>query len=148
MILIPLHARDGSVRDYAAVDDIDADLGQVSWSLGSAGYAQRQTQRGSRKGPAVRKTVMLSLHRAIAQRMGIDDAPMVDHEDRDKLNCRRHNLRPADALLNARNRPRGLGPAPQTIGCSEPGCDAKHYAKGQCRRHWFRGYQRAWRAAA
>lgn len=148
--LIPLRRRDGSVRVHAVVDHDDwLWASQFRWSLGGAGYAQRTVQGGgARQGQQRPKTIVQALHRAIAERMGIGDAPMIDHRNRDPLDCRRSNLRPADPVLNARNRPKGSGPAPQHFGCTEPDCGEKHYARGKCRRHWFRDYQRERRAAA
>lgn len=45
-----------------------------------------------------------SLHRFVAERMGIGAAPEIDHEDRDGLNCRRSNLRAASHSQNQTNR--------------------------------------------
>lgn len=93
---IALRARDGSIRAVALIDDADA--GPVSmhrWSLHSGGYAQRSVIRDG-------KRVTLLLHREI---MGFapGDAPRVDHVNRDRLDCRRSNLRVATHAQNMQN---------------------------------------------
>jgi len=95
---IPLHARDGTVRAYALVDEIDYQrLGLFCWSLHAEGYAFRRERRDER--PEGRRGVVY-LHRAI---LGFDRTQklFVDHVNRDKLDCRRENLRPLDRALNA-----------------------------------------------
>src|SRR5258708_36375432 len=78
---IPLRAKDGSVRAYALVDDEDFEhLSEWNWSLNPQGYAQRT----------------VTMH---AEIMG----EMSDHVDRDGLNNRRGNLRPATKAQNAQN---------------------------------------------
>src|SRR5690348_7035928 len=92
---IPLRARDGSIRAHVIVDASDAAwVNQWRWSL-SGGYAYRTATINGRK-----ETVWL--HRALLgciQRDGIE----VDHIDRDRLNCRRHNLRRLNHSGNAQN---------------------------------------------
>lgn len=92
---IPLRARDGSVRDYALVDDdVFEELGSLRWSLHSQGYAYRQA-------PGLPRRNVL-LHRAV---MGLEygDRREIDHENRIKLDCRRENLRITDRHGNAQN---------------------------------------------
>jgi hypothetical protein len=98
---IPLRARDGTVRAYALIDDEDYDTvtarlrgnGEVRWSLDSDGYAVRSTWRD-------RKRTTFKLHRVI---MAAPPGVEVDHEDRNRLNCCRSNLRLATRAQNAQN---------------------------------------------
>src|ERR1700680_259531 len=99
---LPLRARDGSVRDYALVDATDFDwLNQWRWSLGSHGYAWRNTRLDNRKGRAI------LLHRAI---LGLEhgDPRFGEHRDRNPLNCRRSNLRIAERGHADNQQNRGL----------------------------------------
>jgi len=78
----------------ATVDDVDADLATYRWCAAKSlktFYAKRGT-RG--------KTVYL--HKVVAARKGIDGE--VDHKDRNGLNCRRDNLRPANHSQNIANQ--------------------------------------------
>lgn len=99
MSFIPLRRRSGEIAAHAVVDDIDADLARVRWHLGASGYAVRSEWYGS--APRCRT---VHLHREVLARMGHADAPEGDHKDRDKLNCRRSNLRPATRTVNNQNR--------------------------------------------
>lgn len=81
---IPLRARDGSVRAYALVDADDAErFGGYRWCLASMGYARRTVRVEGR-------SVAVYLHREIA---GATAGQDVDHINRDRLDCRRANLR-------------------------------------------------------
>lgn len=82
---IPLRARDGSIRAYALVDAADAEwANQWRWSLGK-GYALRIGCAGGS-----RQTILL--HREL---LGLSpgDGLEGDHINRDRLDCRRANLR-------------------------------------------------------
>ena len=115
-IRIPLRARDGSVRAWAVVSPEDADLANKKWSLGAGGYAVRSQYVPG--GPQLN----FRLHRVVLERMGHGGAPMCDHINRDRLDSRRENLRPADAKLNAANReyPNGRKGQPRTLSDPEP----------------------------
>jgi hypothetical protein len=79
----------------ATVDDEDADLVERTWcavNINSNTYAM--SGAGDRP----------YLHQVIAQRMGIQG--LVDHKDRNGLNCRRDNLRPATRDQNNQNQRR------------------------------------------
>lgn len=83
----------------AIIDNVDADLAELRW------YAQRApttfyAMRSIRKSDGKKTTERL--HQIIARRMGIVGPP--DHKDRDGLNNRRDNLRPADSVQNGANR--------------------------------------------
>lgn len=91
---IPLLARDGSVREYATVDEEYVDgLLERRWSLDSDGYAITSTHKAGRR-------VVLRMHRVV---LGRDDTPEVDHINGNRLDNRRSNLRPATRVQNAQN---------------------------------------------
>ena len=93
-IRIPLHARDGSIRAHAVIDECDAHFATHRWRLHSAGYA---------KGRIDGQDALL--HRAILG-LARGDGLEVDHIDGDKLNCRRSNL----TYRDARTESAELGP--------------------------------------
>jgi hypothetical protein len=85
---IPLRAKDGSIRAYAIVDAADAEwASRWAWHLNNNGYAARHEWDGT---SATDRTVLL--HREL---LGLvyGDHRHGDHIDRDRLNCRRANLR-------------------------------------------------------
>ena len=90
----------------AVVDKIDAGLAQLNWCAKKG----RRTFYARRR---LGKTTQL-LHRVIAQRLGI--VGHVDHQDRNGLNCRRNNLRPATPRENACNRAKQLNNTSGFIG--------------------------------
>lgn len=84
-----LKLSNGSV---ALVDNDMAYLAQHTWHLAN-GYARRQEW-------ADRKFLRnVYLHREV-----LKGVSRVDHKNGDRLDCRRANLRPASARVNARNR--------------------------------------------
>lgn len=97
MRLIPLRARDGSVRALAVVDDADFEhVSRWRWCLSRGGYPRRGFSVGGGK---VRH---VALHREL---MGEPPAGMVvDHIDRDPLNNRRENLRFVTQAENLQNK--------------------------------------------
>ena len=85
---IPLTSRSGVIRAYAIVDAADAEIAiRWRWHLMTVGYVGRDEP--SEPGRPKEKVY---LHRAI---LGLSrgDRREVDHIDRDRLNCRRSNLR-------------------------------------------------------
>lgn len=95
--LIPLRARDGSVRAYAIVDAADADwVNQWRWCLDGNGYASRGVRHSGR-------TRQFQLHREL---LGLTrgDGFEGDHIDRNHLNCRRYNLRVVRRPGNTQNK--------------------------------------------
>lgn len=85
----------------AVIDETDADLLAFKWCASKSGkafYAQRAVKRADGVWTIER------LHRVIAARMGISGNP--DHKNRDSLDCRRENLRPATPSQNSANRSR------------------------------------------
>ena len=98
---IPLCARDGSIRAYAIIDAADATwISQWRWSL-NEGYARRNVWIQQR----VRH---IYLHREL---LGLKRGNRLkgDHIDRDKLNCRRSNLRIVPHVGNMQNVPSHAG---------------------------------------
>lgn len=95
-VRIPLCRRDGSICAYVIVDAADADwVNQWRWSLTDNGYAKRYARiDGARQ--------QVYLHRALLG-FGPDDRVQVDHINRDKLDNRRCNLRPATRAENNQN---------------------------------------------
>lgn len=77
----------------AEISPEDTDLAERRWHV-TAGYAARAVWAGGRR--------TIYLHRVIAERMGI--VGLVDHANRDRLDNRRENLRPATYSQNAGNR--------------------------------------------
>jgi|688.fasta_scaffold677884_2 hypothetical protein len=71
-------------------------LGYRKWSVGRWGYAQASIQNKTR-----------ALHRflwALANKCDYAQVPTLDHINRDKLDNRLSNLRPASECLNRQNR--------------------------------------------
>lgn len=92
---IPLRGRRGTIRGYALVDTADAAFAkQWRWHL-TGGYAVRTDRSDGQK-----HTV--KLHRAILGLAPWTDE--VDHIDRDRLNCRRANLRVIPKAANRQNK--------------------------------------------
>lgn len=90
--LIPLLARDGSVRGYTIVDDGDLPfLNGWTWSLAGPGYAMRRHKGGT-----------TYMHRAL---LGLEpgDTREGDHINRCKLDNRRSNLRIVEGQQNSHN---------------------------------------------
>jgi len=79
----------GNSDKRALISDVDTDLVFLNtFHLDSNGYPKTGDQR--------------KLHKIIASRMGLHGE--IDHEDRNKLNCQRENLRLATRQENSRNR--------------------------------------------
>ncbi len=96
---IPLRAADRkTVRAYALVDAADAEMvNQWRWSLHKRGYAVRH-----QKIDGVQRAILL--HRQILGLVhgdGLDG----DHKNRNRLDCRRSNLRPTPKHGNRQNVP-------------------------------------------
>ena len=97
---IPLHDRQGSVRGQVILDADDvAWASQWRWYLGSEGYAERVDSRDEHG-----RTQHHLLHRDL---LGLvhGDGLEVDHIDRDRLNCRRSNMRAIPEGKNMQNLP-------------------------------------------
>lgn len=93
--VIPVHRR-GSIAAHAIVDAEDvAVVGQYRWTLNLNGYAWRSVDGGRRH---------IYLHRAIAGATW-GDGTYVDHINRDRMDCRRVNLRIVTPQQSAQNKP-------------------------------------------
>lgn len=102
MIRIPLHNRGGEVVAHALIDECDAALAaQPGWYLHSR-YVVRKEWVPPDQWPAY------WLHREV---LGLDrdDPRRVDHINRDRLDCRRANLRIATHAENMQNVPARTG---------------------------------------
>lgn len=102
MKLIPLYDQHGEVIAYAEVDDADHEpLTRWRWHRNAYGYAVRSTTRRGQH-------LVYFLHRQLlgvehGARDGTGARIEVDHEDLDKLNCRRSNLRITTSSGNKQN---------------------------------------------
>src|SRR5574343_305405 len=89
MILIPLGGKRGAVKGFTQIDEVDADLAETHWWLGSNGYARREAWIDW----TTRKRETIYLHRVIAERkLGRSLALFAEHANRDRLDNRRDNL--------------------------------------------------------
>jgi hypothetical protein len=97
-------------RGVALVDDEDYELVRhYSWRLSSRGYAVAWTPGSAEE----RRLVYM--HRLLT---GVPDDLDVDHENRNKLDNRRFNLRWATTSQNIANRAKAEGCSSQYIGVS------------------------------
>lgn len=109
-IRIPLRRRDGTVRAYTLIDEIDAGQATHRWYLHNIGYAYREL-----RGFSPRRTVLL--HREIAGLVP-GDGREVDHLNRDRLDNRRVNLRVVTHAENQQNMSSHRGSASKYRGVS------------------------------
>jgi hypothetical protein len=92
---IPLRKRDGTVRDFALVDDADYEaLSGYRWCLRVGLHGNDYAQRG------IHGVTTILMHRQI---MGFPNGK-IDHRDGNGLNNQRSNLRLATTAENAQNR--------------------------------------------
>jgi HNH endonuclease len=97
--LIPLRARDGSVRAWALVDaERHEELSAFRWALHSRGYASRKVHANSSSTTELLHRRLMGLHPG--------DGRQVDHRNGDKLDNRTSNLREATSCENAQNHHR------------------------------------------
>ena len=102
----------------ALIDGIDSDLADSKWHLrrsgkdkdgGIIGYAARTLHENPDDS---NDTYAELLHVIVAKRMGLDlEGRDVDHKDRNKMNCRRSNLRAATRSQNKANSGYRIGPS-------------------------------------
>lgn len=99
--LLPLSAYRGKARSYAIIDAVDAEwAGRWAWHVDKDGYAVREERSPKRR--------RILLHRAL---LGLDsgDSPEGDHINRNRLDCRRANLRAIPGAGNRQNVPSQQG---------------------------------------
>lgn len=95
--LIPLCDRSGAVKAHAVIDVADASwASQWRWTLSTEGYATRGTEIAG-------KQLTIRLHRELLGLPQVSDGRDGDHIDRDRLNCRRENLRIVPSGKNQQN---------------------------------------------
>lgn len=83
------------------LDDVDSDLiCRYKWHITDSGYAARNTSR-MEFGVKVNKRIWL--HKVVFSRVEPNYAGLVDHKNRNKLDCRRENLRASDRSGNSQN---------------------------------------------
>lgn len=113
---------------FVLVDDEDFEwLNQWKWYVGSSGYAVRKfTING------VEECVLL--HRQIMN-CSKGDGKIIDHKDRNKLNCQRENLRFSTHQDNARNVKSSKNSSSNYLGVSW------HSARGRWRATIFKDYK-------
>lgn len=90
---------------FALVDEEDADLASFAWFANRCGKSNAEASfyvfRAGHVG--AKKTRNVSLHRNIADRMGLDLSKQIDHKNGNPLDNRRCNLREATSTENRRN---------------------------------------------
>lgn len=113
--LVPLRARDGSIKTYALIDAADAEwVNQWLWHLNGNGYVARNVADGPNK------QTKIYLQRALLglpHKKGSLDLTG-DHIDRDPLNNRRGNLRAIPEDGNKQNVSSVSGSASKYRGVS------------------------------
>lgn len=115
---------------YTAVDNkYHAALKAIgAWHDNGGGYAVHTTMRGG-------KYTAVYMHRLVLQLAGVPCASHTDHRDGNRLNNRRHNLRPTNSQGNARNSQRHATNASGYKGVSfykrDGTWEARIYANGQ-----------------
>lgn len=90
----------------AIVDDADYDrvVGRGSWFYDRGYAARKEYVRGS--GKAHPKGIKIYLHQFV---LGVDPGVQVDHRNRNRLDCRRENLRMCNNAQNNANKPKWCG---------------------------------------
>jgi hypothetical protein len=97
---IPLSGINGQGK-YALVDDEDFDrVSQLRWCIDNHGYAGRSVHRPKTHPNGKRGVSRLKLHHFV---LGSKPGQHVDHENRNRLDCRRSNLRPSTHAENNQN---------------------------------------------
>jgi hypothetical protein len=97
--MIPLTDRYSEVRGHVLVDAADAPfVCQWRWNLDHEGYATRGTSKAGQDKESIR------LHRELLGLPRATDGREGDHINRDRLDCRRENLRVATTAQNLQNK--------------------------------------------
>lgn len=93
---------------FAVVDEEDADLVELRWSLSRNGYARHSRWVDGRARDYLMHRLVLGLEHG--------DGTIVDHRNGDRLDNRRANLRIVTAAGNARNRRSRTGSSSRFVG--------------------------------
>lgn len=144
-VLVPLHARDGSVRARALIDASDAArVALHRWFLATGGYARRSIYF-----PSTQRFGSRALHREVLG-LSPSDPQRVDHVNGDRLDNRRVNLRLATAAENSQNRRGGnRGSLSRYRGVTWSKKSGK-WAAGVMldgKQHWLGAFDDEWAAA-
>ena len=88
---------------FAIVDEVDGEaVGKKNW------HAEKERDCGTYAAATFKndggESRQVMLHRFIGERMGLELTALVDHENRNGLDCRRGNLRDATPANNMHNR--------------------------------------------
>lgn len=120
-VRVPLYRRDGSIRAYAIVDASDAEwVNQWRWRL-SGGYAARTARIAGRWS-------LIQLHRVL---LGLEhgDPCYGDHQNLDRLDNRRSNLRAVSQQGNSQNRASHRGSSSKYRGVCWSKAEGKWFAR-------------------
>ena len=100
MKFIEIHNRKNEIVGYAKVSDCDyEEVSKHNWTQHNGGYVCAKIDKR-----------MTLLHRFVMElKTGLSNFSMVDHVNHHKEDCRRENLRIANAKDNARNRKKSKG---------------------------------------
>jgi hypothetical protein len=96
-IVLLLRRRNGTVAGFAAISHEDRYLARYRWHLTAVGYVARNMPRGTRPRAVY-------LHREVLGLMP-GDGLQADHRNRNRLDCRRSNLRVVTNAQNCQNLP-------------------------------------------
>lgn len=114
---IPLHSRTGEILAYALVSPEDEALGAYRWHRNAHGYAVRLVTVDEMTPKGKKRQRAIFLHREILG-LKFGDRRQADHISRDRLDCRRENLRIVTQAQSMQNRNgwgksqhRGVSPA-------------------------------------
>jgi hypothetical protein len=151
--VIPLYTRDRRLVGHLIVDETDRGwANQWTWHLQASGYATRRASVVERRAGTSKN---IYLHRSLLG-LTMGDGLQADHINRDRLDCRRANLRIVEPGQNRQNTP-SMGGSSRYRGVSWDRTKRKWMAGAQLqRRTYFLGRfdseedanaaVRAWRA--
>jgi AP2 domain. len=111
-------------------------IGKGKWNalVKRGRIARNRSKKECETDPSIPR--FLSLHRAIASRMGIDMTNQIDHINRDSSDNQRNNLRAATSQQNHMNQTKQTGRSSLYKGVSWKGKNQKWQAYGNIDRHF------------
>jgi hypothetical protein len=104
---VPLHNRAGEIVAHALISPEDAHLAAFRWHRNAHGYAVRLVTVDERRPSGKKRQRAVFLHREVLG-LAFGDRLQSDHISRDRLDCRRENLRVVTHAQSMQNR-RGWG---------------------------------------